>query len=65
VHAFHCPQRAPNRTSKFLYSLTFTASSLPSLPPTAGEASASLSAVAAATVVAMVMMLKPRTKRYF
>jgi len=27
VHAFHCPQRAPNRTSKCFYSLTFTASS--------------------------------------
>ena len=46
VHVFYCPQRAPNRTSRFFYSLTFTASS-PSPLPSATEASST----AAATVM--------------
>jgi len=41
---------------QIFYSLTFTASSLPSLPLTAAEASP------AAAVTAMVMMVKLRTK---
>ena len=40
------------------YSLTFTASSLPSPPPTVGKASA-LTSAAAAAAVAMVAIVKP------
>jgi len=73
-HLYMCVSLSATCTESYkqiFYSLTFTTSSslssLPSLPPTVGETSTSAMATVAgaAIAVAMVIMVKPRTKRRY